>query len=184
MSPSPVRAASSCSTVFDPRYGALAGRHCVQRVPATEKNGRRHTSEVVVVALPDQPGGATGSGRVDRNDVRVDVYRDSGPGGQHRNKVETAVRLTHLPTGIVVTAADSRSQHENRRVAWQRLQTAVDARDAERRHRERNAERAGEFTGGRSFTWTAWRDQVRADGGTRVSMAKALAGRIGPLLTA
>jgi ribosome-associated protein len=181
VSPSPVRAAFSYSTVFDPVYASLAGRHCVQRVPATEKNGRRHTSEVVVVVLTEQQG--VGSVRVDRDEVRVDVYRDSGPGGQHRNKVETAVRLTHLPTGIVVTAADSRSQHENRRVAWQRLQAAVDARDTQRRHAERNAERAGEFTGGRSFTWTAWRDQVRADNGARVSMSKALAGRLGSLLT-
>lgn len=180
MSPPSGRAASWCSTVFDPVYAALAGRHCVQRVPASEKNGRRHTSEVVVVALPDRPG--AGHTRVDPADVRVDVYRDSGPGGQHRNKVETAIRLVHRPTGIVVTAADSRSQHENRRVAWQRLQAALDTREAGRHHTTVNAERALVFDSGRSFTWTAWRDQVKTDGGVRTGMAKALSGRLGPLL--
>lgn len=180
MSPPSAPAASWCSTVFDPVYAALAGRHCVQRVPASEKNGRRHTSEVVVVALPGRAG--PGPTRIERADVRLDVYRDSGPGGQHRNKVETAIRLTHRPTGIVVTAADSRSQHENRKVAWQRLQTAVDTREAGRHHTDLNAERAVVFDSGRSFTWTAWRDQVKTDGGARTSMAKALSGRLGPLL--
>ncbi|MDR6319621.1 peptide chain release factor family protein [Actinoplanes couchii] len=133
------------------------------------------------MALPSRndPGGA----RIDRADVRVDVYRDSGPGGQHRNKVETAVRLTHHPTGTVVTAVDSRSQHENRRVAWQRLQTALDVREAGRRHANLNAERAETFERSRSFTWTAWRDQVKTDSGLRTSMTKALAGRLDPLLT-
>ncbi|WP_203794586.1 peptide chain release factor family protein [Actinoplanes derwentensis] len=137
----------------------------------------------MVVALPAEPGDHATAGEMRKTDVRVDVYRDSGPGGQHRNKVETAIRLTHLPTGIVVTAADSRSQHENRKVAWQRLRTALDTLDAGRRHADVNAGRVAVFSRTRSFTWTAWRDQVKTDAGVRASMTKVLSGRLAPLLT-
>ncbi|HWS36357.1 MAG TPA: peptide chain release factor-like protein [Actinoplanes sp.] len=93
---------------------------------------------------------------------------DSGPGGQHRNKVGTAILLTHRPT----RDRGDRRQHENRRVAWQRLQPVVDTREAGRRHTTRNAERALVFDGGRSFTCTAWRDQVKTYGGARTSMER------------
>lgn len=153
--------------------------HRVQRVPATEKKGRRHSSEVAVVALGPQRAGKV---RLDRRDVRVDTYRDTGPGGQHRNKTESAVRLTHLPTGAVVTAAEERSQHQNRAVAWARLTAELERRAAQDAHEATNGDRTAVIDEGRSWTWTGWRDEVKGPGGVRGSMSRVLAGRLGPLL--
>lgn len=116
------------------------------------------------------------------DEVRVDTFRASGPGGQHRNKVASGVRLTHLPTGLVVTATEDRSQHVNRGVANQRLTQLLADRHTQRRARERNAVRAEEFGPNEAaFTWTAWRDEVKfAEGKAR--MSRALSGRLDPLL--
>jgi peptide chain release factor 1 len=134
-------------------YGELrseAGVHRVQRVPATEKAGRTHTSAVSVLVLPSLP--ATGSGEaevsqadvndpesdyyINAADVRTDVYRSRGAGGQHVNTTDSAVRLTHVPTNTVVSMQDSRSQHKNREKAWQLLRSKIaqskrEAREAE-----------------------------------------------------
>lgn len=172
------RAGSWSSTVFDPAYRALSGSHRIQRVPAGEKRGRRHSSEVTVVVFDDGPSTRL---RIDRGDVREDVYRSSGAGGQHRNKVETAIRLTHLATGTVVTATEERSQHRNRQVAWDRLRSTLEA-EAQRDAREQsNGTRSAMMDEFRSFTWTGWRDEVRGPA-SRTSMSKALAGRLDPLL--
>ena len=178
--PSWQRAECWSSTVFDPAYEALVGSHRVQRVPNNEKRGRRHSSLVTVVALD---GRATSRAVVNPADVRTDTYRDSGPGGQHRNTTDSAVRLTHLPTGVVVTATEDRSQHVNRQRAWQRLEAALVARSAADTHAEQNAVRQAAHGEYRSWTWCAWRDEVTGPPG-RTSMRRALAGRLDPLLGA
>ena len=102
-------------------YGRLkfeSGTHRVQRIPATESKGRVHTSAATVAVMPKMEMEDV---NINRSDLRVDTFRSSGAGGQHVNKTESGVRLTHLPTGIAVECTDGRSQHSNKEIAEQRL---------------------------------------------------------------
>ncbi|GFF49636.1 peptide chain release factor 1 [Aspergillus lentulus] len=125
-----------------------SGVHRVQRVPATETKGRTHTSAVSVMVLPSFPeaGASMDSALnfddpnsdyyVDPQEVRTEKMRASGAGGQHVNKTESAIRLTHIPTGIVVSMQDSRSQHANRKKAWQVLRAKLAEARQEAREQE------------------------------------------------
>lgn len=122
-----------------------AGVHRVQRVPATESKGRVHTSAVSVMVLPGFPEQDNGSldfndpnsdYYIDPQDVRAEKMRAGGAGGQHVNKTESAIRLTHVPSGIVISMQDSRSQHENRRKAWLLLRSRIAQMRRETREQE------------------------------------------------
>ena len=107
-------------------YGLLkfeSGTHRVQRVPQTESQGRIHTSACTVAVMPEVE--ALDEVEISKNDLRVDTYRASGAGGQHINKTDSAVRLTHIPTGIVVECQDERSQHKNKARAMSLLQAKI-----------------------------------------------------------
>ncbi|HFA50932.1 MAG TPA: peptide chain release factor 1 [Bacteroidetes bacterium] len=102
-------------------YGRLkfeSGTHRVQRIPATESKGRVHTSAVTVAVMPKMEMEDV---NINKSDLRIDTFRSSGAGGQHVNKTESGVRLTHIPTGVVVECTEGRSQHSNKEIAEQRL---------------------------------------------------------------
>lgn len=122
-------------------YGMLkfeSGVHRVQRVPETESQGRVHTSAITVAILPEAE---EVDFELDMNDVRKDTFRASGAGGQHINKTESAIRLTHLPTGVVVECQDGRSQHKNLAQAISVLRSRLYQAELDRLHNERAAQR-------------------------------------------
>lgn len=113
-----------------------SGVHRVQRVPATEAQGRIHTSTVTVAVLPEAEEVDV---QINESDLRIDTYRASGAGGQHVNKTESAVRITHVPTGIVVACQNGRSQHQNRDTAMKMLAAKLYELEMQKRNAEKDA---------------------------------------------
>ncbi len=127
------------------RFRFETGGHRVQRVPETESQGRIHTSAATVAVLPEAEEVDV---EVKTEDLRIDTMRASGAGGQHVNKTESAVRITHLPTSTVVTCMDEKSQHKNKARAMRILRTRLFEMERKRVHEERAAMRKSQVGGG------------------------------------
>ncbi|MDC1204664.1 peptide chain release factor 1 [Salibacteraceae bacterium] len=149
----------SFSLSGDAVFGVLKferGVHRVQRVPATESQGRVHTSAATVAVLPEVDDVEI---ELRKDDIRVDTYRSSGAGGQHVNKTESAVRLTHIPSGIVVECQDGRSQHKNKDKAMKVLRSKLYEVEFEKQELERATERKSQVSSGdrsakiRTYNW-------------------------------
>lgn len=163
-----------------------AGVHRVQRVPVTESQGRIHTSAAGVLVFPevDDPGEL----EIDPNDLRIDVYRSSGPGGQSVNTTDSAVRITHVPTGIVVSMQDEKSQHKNRDAAMRILrarllaarQEAAAAEEAEhRRSQVRTVDRSERI---RTYNFPENRVSDHRTGFKAYNLDAVLNGALGPVI--
>nr|POF01261.1 putative peptide chain release factor 1, mitochondrial [Quercus suber] len=181
-------------------YGTLrceAGVHRVQRVPATETKGRTHTSAASVLVLPSLPSntGSDANGDesfndpssdyyVDAKDVKTDVMRASGAGGQHVNKTESAVRLTHGPTGTVVAVQETRSQVQNREKAWQILRSRIAQMRREEREEEivklrrgAGAGKVGRENKVRTYNWSQQRVSDHRSGFDLRNLDEVMAGK-------
>lgn len=158
----------------------FSGTHRVQRVPKNDRKGRRHTSTVTVAVLD--------AAEVSAVDLRPDdldeqVYKGTGPGGQHRNKVATAVRLRHRPSGVTVEMEHGRSQWQNRQWARDEMRQRLQALSEQQAQRHQNSARMSQISSGerpvKSWTWNDQRDEVLDHStGARYSMRSFLAGRL------
>jgi peptide chain release factor 1 len=128
-------------------YGRLkyeSGVHRVQRVPETETGGRVHTSTATVAVLPEAKEVDV---QINQSDLRIDTYRASGAGGQHVNTTDSAIRITHIPTGVVVACQDERSQHKNRTQAMKILQSRILSAEQEKQDQEESRMRKEQVGG-------------------------------------
>ncbi|MGH9113712.1 MAG: peptide chain release factor 1 [Acidimicrobiales bacterium] len=161
-----------------------AGPHRVQRVPVTESQGRVHTSSATVTVLPEAEEVDV---ELDPNDLRVDVYRSSGPGGQSVNTTDSAVRVTHVPSGIVVAMQDEKSQVQNRAKALHVLRSRLLKAEQDRQAAEASAARRGQVGGGgrsekvRTYNFKENRVTDHRIGLTVYKLDKVLAGDLGDI---
>jgi peptide chain release factor 1 len=169
------------------RFKFESGVHRVQRVPDTEASGRIHTSAATVAILPEVEDVEVD---IDPNDVRVDVFRSSGNGGQSVNTTDSAVRLTHIPTGMVVSCQDEKSQHKNKARAMKVLASRILQAEQERRNSEMAADRKAQVGSGdrseriRTYNFPQGRCTDHRVNLTLYSLDKIMAGEIQPLLDA
>ena len=179
-----------CSVTGDNVYGTLkyeSGVHRVQRVPATETQGRVHTSTATVLVMPEMEEVDV---QINKSDLRIDTYRASGAGGQHINKTDSAVRITHLPTGIVATSQDGRSQHDNRDKAMKALVARVydyfqsqqtEAIDSERKSKVGTGDRAEKI---RTYNYPQNRVTDHRIGLTIQQLDRIIEGKLDDIITA
>ncbi len=164
-----------------------AGPHRVQRVPVTESQGRVHTSSATVIVMPEAEEVDVD---IDPNDLEIDVYRSSGPGGQSVNTTDSAVRITHRPTGIVVAMQDEKSQLQNREKAMRVLRSRLLRAEQERQAAEASAARKGQVGGGgrsekiRTYNYKENRVTDHRIGLTLYKLDKVLAGELGEIVDA
>jgi peptide chain release factor 1 len=158
-----------------------AGPHRVQRVPVTESQGRIHTSSATVTVLPEAEEVDV---QIDDKDLQVDVYRSSGPGGQSVNTTDSAVRITHLPTGLVVSMQDEKSQLQNRAKALQVLRSRLLKLKQDEQAAEASETRRGQIGGGgrsekvRTYNFKENRVSDHRIGLTLYKLEKVLAGEL------
>jgi peptide chain release factor 1 len=170
-----------------PRFKYEGGPHRVQRVPVTESQGRVHTSSATVLVLPEADEVDV---QLDEKDLQIDVFRSSGPGGQSVNTTDSAVRITHLPTGIVVSMQDERSQLQNRARALQVLRARLLEAAERERDAERSAERRAQVGGGgrsekiRTYNFKENRFTDHRIGFTIYRLADVLAGDLDEVVAA
>jgi peptide chain release factor 1 len=164
-----------------PRMKHEGGPHRVQRVPVTESQGRIHTSSATVTVLPEAQEVEVD---IDPNDLQIDVYRSSGPGGQSVNTTDSAVRITHKPTGLVVAMQDEKSQIQNRAKALVVLRSRLLKQEQDRQAAELSAERKGQVGGGgrsekiRTYNFKENRVTDHRIGLTVYKLDKVLAGEL------
>ena len=164
-----------------------AGPHRVQRVPATESQGRVHTSAATVAVLPEAEEIDV---VVDDNDLEIDVYRSSGPGGQSVNTTDSAVRITHKPSGLVVTCQDEKSQLQNKEKAMRILRSRLYELERERQEQELSSARRSQVKGGgrsekiRTYNYKENRVTDHRIGLTLRSLDQVLAGGLDPITDA
>ncbi|CAN5483646.1 peptide chain release factor 1 [soil metagenome] len=169
------------------RFKHEGGPHRVQRVPVTESAGRVHTSSATVTVLPEAEEVEVD---LDPNDLQVDVYRSSGPGGQSVNTTDSAVRITHKPTGLVVSMQDEKSQLQNRAKALQVLRARLLKAEQDRQSAELSEQRRGQVGGGgrsekvRTYNFKENRLSDHRIGFTRYNLDKVLAGELDEVVEA
>ena len=162
-----------------------AGPHRVQRVPVTESQGRVHTSAATVAVLPEADAVDVD---IDPNELEVDVYRSSGPGGQSVNTTDSAVRITHLPTGLVVTCQDEKSQLQNKEKALRILRSRLLQAERERQAEELSSTRRDQVKGGgrsekiRTYNFKEKRVTDHRIGLTLHALDQVLAGQLDPIV--
>ena len=166
--------------------GYEGGTHCVKRVPATESQGRLHTSTATVAVLPEPEDVEI---ELDPADVKEDVTTARGPGGQNVNKVATAIKLTHEPTGLEVRMQDTKSQHQNRQLAWQVLKARLYEQQRDKAEAERAETRSkmiGTAARGERIRTYRYKDNLAVDHrlGKSFNLQNALAGQLDDLVAA